>query len=628
MIVISLRAGALAVVAEPGHVVLGGVHRAYFETILNLRIRTAAPGYETGDIDQPGELLGDICHYLDGEQLEYQLEENAERVLQRTRGAAQALAQAIAAGNDIHAHAAEELRIEGFARALMPHQWTPVRHLLAVPHAANFSVMGAGKTTVVLAAFHELRQRHDVDCLLVIGPGSSFMPWEEEGRICFGRAPRVVRLTGTPDERDGRYRDGEEAEILLVTYHTAVRDQQQLAGLMRRRRTMLVLDESHYVKGAGAIAQAVLDLAPEAERRVILTGTPVPNTYADLWTQFTFLWPHQHLLGNRVQFRNQIATPDGENEARRRVRSLFTRVRKSDLGLPQPRFRPVEIPMGNVQRRIYQAISARTLQELGLQPPERVLFRQWRRAKMVRLLQAASNPSLIAERSTEFSLPPEGGLEQPLVTLIQNYSRYEVPPKLLAAVELVRRLIAEGERVILWTHFVQNIETLLPYLQDFEALPLYGDVPREGADDEDYNRESHIRRFRDDHDPCRVLVANPSAAAESISLHKVCHHAVYVDRTFNAGQFMQSRDRIHRVGLREDEHVTYHLLITRDTIDQTVHTRLQAKEQRMLAFLDDPNIPVIDMPVSTDQLSGAEDEEDLDFDAVVRHLRNVVAAQR
>ena len=44
-----------------------------------------------------------------------------------------------------------------------------------------------------------------------------------------------------------------------------------------------------------------------------------------------------------------------------------------------------------------------------------------------------------------------------------------------------------------------------------------------------------------------VLVANPAAAAESISLHEHCNHALYLDRTYNAGQFLQSQDRIHRL---------------------------------------------------------------------------------
>ena len=208
MIAIRLNGETLIVGAEAGSQALQGVHRAYFETILNLRVRTSAPGYEVTSADRPGDLLHDICEYLDVENLEYELDENAQRLLQRARGAAQQLALAIAAGTDVLARPQEELRIGAFARDLMPHQWTPVRHLLAVPHAANFSVMGAGKTTVVLAAFHELRQRDIIDCLLVIGPGSSFMPWEEEARICLGRQPRTVRLTGTPDEREARYHTG------------------------------------------------------------------------------------------------------------------------------------------------------------------------------------------------------------------------------------------------------------------------------------------------------------------------------------------------------------------------------------------------------------------------------------
>lgn len=246
---------------------------------------------------------------------------------------------------------------------------------------------------------------------------------------------------------------------------------------------------------------------------------------------------------------------------------------------------------------------------------------------MVRLLQAASNPALIAHHSTEFSLPPEDSLDTPLLGVIQQYAKFEVPPKLLAAVELTRRLVGSGEQVILWTHFVENIQALLPLLAEFEALPLYGGVPRDEADDEDYNRELHIQRFRNLSDSCRVLVANPGAAGESISLHRVCRHAVYLDRTFNAGQFMQSRDRIHRVGLRPDEVVTYHLLIAKGTIDETVNTRLQEKEETMLRLLDDQDIPVLELPVSTDQLSGSDDEEALDFAAVIQHLRAVTGGK-
>jgi SNF2 family DNA or RNA helicase len=278
------------------------------------------------------------------------------------------------------------------------------------------------------------------------------------------------------------------------------------------------------------------------------------------------------------------------------------------------------VGMGDVQRRIYDALAASTLQALNLAPTERAALRQWRKAKTVRLLQAACNPALIAQGAMEFEVPPEAHADEPVTTLIQNYGRYEVPPKILAAVAQVRLLLERDNdtKVVVWTHFVQNLELLVDLLAEFGALPLYGGVPRDEADDEDYNRERHIRLFRTD-PSVRVIVANPGAVAESISLHRVSRHAVYVDRSFNAGQFIQSRNRIHRVGLLPDEDVTYHLLLTEGSIDEVVNRRLTEKETTMNQLLDDDDAPVVALPVSTGDLFGTEDE--LDFDAVIEQLR-------
>ena len=57
-----------------------------------------------------------------------------------------------------------------------------------------------------------------------------------------------------------------------------------------------------------------------------------------------------------------------------------------------------------------------------------------------------------------------------------------------------------------------------------------------------------IKRFHE-YPNAFVLVANPAACSESISLHTVCHHAIYLDRNYNAGQYLQSEDRVHRLGL-------------------------------------------------------------------------------
>jgi SNF2 family DNA or RNA helicase len=626
---ISATRNRLSIGADTASPILSGVDRAYFETILNLRRRPDGMGFEAPAASRIPDLLQAICEYLREKDFPFELDEEAGRILNRSEGAETKLAEAIAAGRALlDGGVPGAPAIAGFKRTLLRHQWLPVEHLMQVPNAANFSVPGAGKTTIVLAAYQSLKNTGEVNKLVVIGPGSSFLAWEEEYGECMQEQGAIVRLSGSPEERLVAYGQAATADLVLVTYHTANNDQQELTDFLRSHRCLLVLDESHYVKGTGALADMALILATEATRRIVLTGTPMPNGFPDLWTQTTFLWPEQHLFGNRLQFRSLIATPEGRTDAKSRIRPLFTRVRKSDLGLPEPRFKKVRVTMGDVQKRIYDALTAKTLADVSLLPNERVIIREWRKAKMVRLLQAASNPALLAQQSIEFSIPPEDALGLPLLELIGNYLRFEMPKKILAADKLVRKILANpDEKVVLWTHFVRNIELLLELLKDFGALPLYGAVPREGPDDEEYTREHHIRAFRSDKTH-RVLIANPGAAAESISLHKVAHHAIYLDRTFNAGQFIQSRDRIHRVGLAPEERVTYHLLLSHDTIDETVDWRLAEKEQRMLALLDDPDIPNVGFQIATDHLSGPdEEEEEIDFEAVLEDIRKRIESR-
>jgi len=161
----------------------------------------------------------------------------------------------------------------------------------------------------VLACYHLLRKEGVINALLVIGPASCFDPWEQEFEKCFDRKPKSLRLAGNVRSRrrellalSGRY------ELILTTYHSAARDVLDLGGLLSRRPFMLVLDESHYIKRpqGGILADAVLALSHHAKRRVILTGTPMPNSLADLWSQITFLWPTQLPLGTSDDYLRQI----------------------------------------------------------------------------------------------------------------------------------------------------------------------------------------------------------------------------------------------------------------------------------------------------------------------------------
>lgn len=133
-----------------------------------------------------------------------------------------------------------------------------------------------------------------------------------------------------------------------------------------------------------------------------------------------------------------------------------------------------------------------------------------------------------------------------------------------------------------------------------------------GDESEIDTREWRIRRFHEDQ-KCKVLVANPAACGEGISLHKVCHYALYLDRTFNAAHYLQSVDRIHRLGLPQNIDTEIEILEAYDTIDFIVDNRLKAKIQSMGEVLDDPDLRALayDPEDIIEELPGGIDKTDL-----------------
>ncbi len=512
---------------------------------------------------------------------------------------------------------APPLDTDTLRRELTALQREAAAHLVQVQNGANFSVPGAGKTTVAYAAFAALEKNSAVNKLVVVAPRAAFLPWEEEFKACFGRAPASVRLTGGRVARDRIYARSDDYELFLTTYQTATNDLNRLKGLCRRHRVMLVLDESHYVKRLedGQWARAVLDLAPYAARRVILSGTPMPQGYEDLWTQFTFLWPGREVLGEKHAYRRRVERGDTA-DIRGNVRPFFRRITKRDLNLPELHIERLIVPLAPEQQRIYGAIREKVLNELRLQPSDRQLLRQWKRARLVRLLQAASNPALLSEYSEEFSLAPDEASDRSVIDVAQHYGDVEIPAKFTRARVLVLELVSRGRKVVVWTSFVKNITMFRQLIGDrIPTFIVYGAVPRDPSEDEEFNREQQISQFKTTKGPA-VLIANPAACGESISLHHACKDAIYLDRTFDCAKYVQSQDRIHRLGLAPGDVVTAYLLIASDTIDETVDHRLLEKIDRMQALFE------AELPEgSPEDIDDDESEEAADFDESIADLQ-------
>lgn len=177
------------------------------------------------------------------------------------------------------------------SRSLYPLQLLSAYHMAFSQNACNFSVPGAGKTSIVYGAYaylHNLPEDNPkhVDQLLIVGPLSSFGPWETEFEECFGRAPHSKRLVGGVDKADKQdYLILKHPfELTLISYASLISLQKEIGFFLRTNRVMVVLDEAHKAKNSsgGIIAQAVLEMSKYSKSRIVLTGTPAPNGYEDM----------------------------------------------------------------------------------------------------------------------------------------------------------------------------------------------------------------------------------------------------------------------------------------------------------------------------------------------------------
>jgi SNF2 family DNA or RNA helicase len=512
----------------------------------------------------------------------------------------------------------ERLRLtERFHRTLNARQLENLGRLLVLPHGANFSVPGAGKTSTLLAVYEILRGMDQTDRLLVVAPKNAFISWDEEVENCYrkGRWPVVRRLTGGASGVHSTLQ--ENPEIALITYQLLPNVVELVKDWVIRHNTHIVLDESHRIKSGwlGVTASAALELADAAVRRDILSGTPLPQSPEDLRPQFEFLWPGQRILPD---VRVLTEAPPGQlAEIERAVRPLYVRTTKEQLDLPKLHVNPRPVDLGQLQRELYDLLRSEAARDAsGMRIHDVRFFRALGR-HVVRLLQAAVNPMLLTQGELidrEALEPiPEGTRAW---ELLREFARYEQPAKVNWVLSRTEELINEHQKVLIWTQFVMNVRSLERLLSHHGAVVLYGQVPT-GDEDDPETREFRIRAFHEDPDT-KVMIANPAAAGEGISLHMACHHALYLDRSFNAAHYLQSVDRIHRLGsVRETE---VEIPEAADTIDGRVAERLNRKVRAMSAVLDDPGLRALAYDPLDVQEEFAGGVESGDVEEILEHL--------
>jgi len=497
-------------------------------------------------------------------------------------------------------------------RKLKQHQIKAAFHLYLVHNGANFSVPGSGKTSVVLTVYEKLRFENKVNVLFIVGPPACFGPWKFEFFETLDRNPNYrVLAGGDKGTRKSEYfaNIDNKAELYLTTYQTLINDQNEINIFFSQKdiNALLVIDEAHYIKQVnGNWASAVLNISKHSKFRCILTGTPLPKSFSDVYNLFDFLWPENEPIDSNSRIKLQNLENNNQiNDAKiileSKVGPLFYRVRKKDLGLKPAIFHdPIVLPMNKYEKIIYEAIEKKirhySLDDYLMNID---LVNKLKRGRMIRLRQCASYLHLLSkviENYDEDILKDDKDLRY----IIKNYDELELPAKLLYLTSKVQKLHEQGKKVVVWTNFVGTIEKLEKYFNENLGLysrSIYGKTPIEQTSITDEKTREQIRdEFVDPISGLDILIANPAACAESISLHKTCQNAIYYDLTYNCAQYLQSLDRIHRVGGSELIEANYFFLQYENSIDQDILSNLNRKSERMSRIIDqDYEIYSLDM---------------------------------
>lgn len=487
--------------------------------------------------------------------------------------------------------------------ALTDFQKKNIIRLIGMPNGANFSVPGAGKTLTTLALWEYFRVRGDIARMLIVCPRSAFEAWKGDSKLLL-RNPLISLFTEEPIDS--------EIEILYVNYEQ-LENADRLARLVRwisGSTTMLVIDEAHRVKGGGASIRwrACRDLANHASRIDLLTGTPMPQSQEDLRNLLALSWrsiPREFFSESRL--------------SSLRRGGVFVRTTKKELQLPPMKITSVELPMCKIQKEVYAALRQSFVGQFDISNADNSYFSRRGKAVMT-LIAAATNPGLLMRTVKEdaylgLSWPPKvlTGKER-LMSVLEEYATYEIPEKYQWIARFVAKATKEGKKVLIWSTFIANILALKRLLAPYDPAVIYGASSQE-------DRDSELRKFRTSN-TCSVLLSNPQTLGEGISLHKECHDAIYVDRSYNGGLYLQSLDRIHRLGLPKEQETNIFILQSEGSIDQRIARRLADKIQRLGFYLDDQGLAEVSLPglddeVFSDSMSGLDD---IDLSDIYQHL--------
>jgi superfamily II DNA or RNA helicase len=398
--------------------------------------------------------------------------------------------------------------------------------------------MGLGKTLTSLAAAQYLDGP-----VLVVCPSNARPVWPREIDKWIEADDRVLSPGDDVEQAFSELESEDRPDYTIVSYDGMDRFYDVIDAI---DWDLVVIDEAHYLRNRRTKrVQLARELLLDIPRRVLLTGTPLMNDPSELRSLLYFVHPDEW---------------EDASWFRRRFKKPWER------GTPEVREQVVERLheyLDDVMIRRVKSDIFRHLPDKSTHVHHVDLTPGWRREYREEEQQYAEEH--------EASSDALGSLQR-----LNRLRQLAVNGKLEDVIPHIRRLLDQGEKVVVFGFFLSGLRTLQ------EAFDEHGSTMLTGSSSDNQRKEA-VQSFQSDSD-CRLFLGQINAAGQAITL-TAARHVVFLDLVWNPSVMRQAMDRVHRRGQEDDVHV--HFFVTEDTIEEDIRVVLEEKARLVDAVVDD-----------------------------------------
>lgn len=422
--------------------------------------------------------------------------------------------------------------------------------------------MGLGKTLQVIAL---LESEKGKGTSIVITPSSLLLNWKDEIDK-FTQNLNVLCIMGGVEKRAKRIKQIGEYDVVITSYDYIRRDVDQYGEFEFH---YIVLDEAQYIKNQKTMnAHAVKAL--HGRHKLALTGTPIENSLAELWSIFDFLMPDY--LYPYAYFMQEYEKPivkehdeEKQSKLKKLVEPFILRRNKKDVlqELPDKVEHTLSIAFDEEEEKLYLANLMQVSKELQEKLHTGAMDQIQILAMLTRLRQICCEPRLLYENVATPS------------------------SKLKACMELCLSLRESGQRVLLFSSFTTVLDLLEQelYKYHFSYLKLTGKTSKE-------DRRFMVKQFQEG--VADVFLISLKAGGTGLNL-TAAQAVIHFDPWWNVSAQNQATDRAYRIG--QEKNVQVFKLIMQDSIEEKIQRLQQRKKNLADTFVEhnEGNIATMDI---------------------------------